>query len=468
MPQAGRQPRPIVELLSLALPTVAQMASYTVMQFIDTWMLSRPHAGGEIAATAAANSGMLNFAALSLGMGTLVLVNTLVSQSFGRRDFRECGRYLWQGVWLALMYGAVLLPLMNLGPQIFRVGFGHAADQANLESAYWRIVIFAAVAKLISMALSQFLLGIDRPRAVLAAAVLGTGINAVVAWCVVLGHGGFRSHGVVGAAWAQNIGVTCEMLTLIVMTLRPSVREHFGAGDCLPRAGHLATLVRVGVPSGLQWFSDVLAWGVFCNGVLAVLGTTAMEANTFMLRYMVASFMPCVGIGVAVTALVGRYIGRGMPIVAARRAHLGFFLSLAYVTACGVVFIAARGPLMRLFTHDPQVVRIGGLYLVCAAIYEIFDALYIIYVGALRGAGDTLRPAVVMTTLCWTVSVAGGYAVARWTPGLGFGGPWYMGCLYGVLVGVYMLVRFVGGQWRDIRLATVSNAPLSSATLDPS
>ena len=458
----------MVELLSLALPTVAQMASYTAMQFIDTWMLSRPRAGGEMAATAAANSEMLNFAALSLGMGTLVLVNTLVSQSFGRRDFRQCGRYMWQGVWLGLMYTAVMLSLMNLGPAIFRGGFGHAVVQANLESAYWRIVIFAAAAKLVSMTLSQFLLGIDRPRSVLAAAVLGTGINAAAAWCVVLGHCGFKSHGVVGAAWAQNVGVTCEMLTLVAMTLRPSLREQFGVGDWLPRAGHLATLVRVGVPSGLQWFSDVLAWGVFCNGVLAVLGTAAMEANTFMLRYMVASFMPCVGIGVAVTALVGRYIGRGMPLVAARRAHLGFFLSLAYVTVCGIIYIVAREPLMRLFTHDPQVIRIGGLYLVCAAVYEIFDALYIIYVGALRGAGDTLRPAVVMATLCWTVSVAGGYAVAMWAPTLGLGGPWYAGCLYGVLVGVYMWVRFVGGKWREIRLATVSNAPVSSATLAPS
>src|SRR3954468_1479731 len=88
--------RPLVELLRLAGPTIAQMASYTVMQFLDTWMLA--HVGdGIIAPTAAANSGILAFAVISFGMGVTWVVNTLVSQCYGRKDFAGCGRYLWQG-----------------------------------------------------------------------------------------------------------------------------------------------------------------------------------------------------------------------------------------------------------------------------------------------------------------------------------------------------------------------------------
>src|SRR5580693_850289 len=88
--------RPLGELLRLAGPTVAQMASYTVMQFIDTWMLSHV---GPTAATAGANSGMLSFSLLAFGMGVLWVVNTLASQRFGAGDHAGCGEYLWQGVW---------------------------------------------------------------------------------------------------------------------------------------------------------------------------------------------------------------------------------------------------------------------------------------------------------------------------------------------------------------------------------
>jgi multidrug resistance protein, MATE family len=462
---AERERGPISELFFLAAPTVAQMASYTVMQFIDTWMLSRPQAGGGVAATAAANSGILAFAIISFGSGVLVLVNTLVSQAFGRKDFRECGRYLWQGIWIAIVYGGLMILLRNCGPAVF-AAFKHPADLAAMEAIYWRIVLLAAGVKCISMSTGQFLLGVDRPRSVLTAALVGTGINAVAAWCVVLGHLGFSRNGVAGAAWAQNLGVSCEMLTLIFIAMRGDVRRQFGSLDWLPRPKYMMTLIRVGVPSGLQWLGDILAWGVFCNGVLGWLGPAAMQANTFMMRYMVVCFMPPIGIGTAVTALVGRYIGRQMPEKGARRAHLGFIVSEIYMLLCAAVFIFARGPLMRQFTDDPEVIRIGGQYLICAAVYEVFDSMYIIYVSALRGAGDTLVPAVVTGISCWTVSIGGGYAVARWVPALGFAGPWMVGCIYGAFIGIFMLARFSRGGWREIRLQPASNLPEVSARLE--
>src|SRR5580698_1687742 len=112
-------PRPIVELLSLAAPTVAQMVSYTLMQFIDTWILA--HAGGGvIAPTAAANAGILAFSFISLGMGVMFVVNTLVSQSFGRKAFPECGRFLWQGIWFAIGFAILLLPFLPFASGAFR------------------------------------------------------------------------------------------------------------------------------------------------------------------------------------------------------------------------------------------------------------------------------------------------------------------------------------------------------------
>src|SRR5687767_2923077 len=72
-PQRDDAPRrrPLAELLYLAAPTVAQMSSYTVMQFADTWMLSKL---GETEAAAAGNAGMFAFTVVSLGMGVLFMV----------------------------------------------------------------------------------------------------------------------------------------------------------------------------------------------------------------------------------------------------------------------------------------------------------------------------------------------------------------------------------------------------------
>jgi multidrug resistance protein, MATE family len=446
MTDLERQRSPIAELLFLALPTIAQMASYTVMQFIDSLILSRL---GETPATAGSNSGMLAFAMISLGMGTELLVNTLASQSFGRGEFGNCGRYLWQGIWVGLIFGLLLLPLRHIGGVLFPA-FGHAPELAGMEATYWNIVLLAAAIKMVSIALGQFLLAIDRPKFVLFSAIVGVGINAPAAWMLVLGRGGFQSHGVAGAAWAQNIGVTCECATLAIFVFFTPGK--FGVSNFAPHAKSMLTLLRIGVPSGLQWFSDVLAWSVFCNGVMGLLGTAAMAANTFMLRYLVVCFMPAVGLQSAATALVGRYIGRQRQDIVANRAHLAFGISLIYVIICGSVLVVARKPLIGLFSSNPDVIRMGAVYLIFAAAYEVFDVMYIVYTGALRGAGDTLVPTIVMASLCWTISIGGGYLVVLKVPQLGYTGPWIMGCIYGAVLGVYMLRRFLAGGWKSIQL----------------
>src|SRR6185295_490169 len=139
---------PIKELMKLAAPTIAQMASYTIMHFIDTLMLSRV---GDDAAAAQGTAGMFSFTFISFGFGVLMMVNALVSQSFGRKDYAECGRFLWQGIWWAIGFAILILPLIPLMPKVF-ILLGHEPHLAQLEGTYFRIVIAASMTKLVATA----------------------------------------------------------------------------------------------------------------------------------------------------------------------------------------------------------------------------------------------------------------------------------------------------------------------------
>ena len=456
---------PILELLRLAGPTVAQMASYTVMQFIDIWMLSRV---GDAAATAASNAGMFAFAAISLGFGVLMLVNTLVSQSFGQGRLDACGRYLWQGVWFSLGYSVVLLPVIPLLGWAF-AQFGHSPALLGMEMVYLRIVLAGSIFKLLSTTLGQFLLAVNRPAMLILAAVLGVSANAFAAWVMMFGKFGVAPMGVAGAAWGQNIGVTVEMLVLIYFVARPEMRRCFGLGQWRLRAHELWTLLRLGVPSGVQTVSDVLAWSLFTALIMGAFGANAMAANTYTFRYMFVSFMPAFGLSAAVTALVGRYIGRGEPDVAAHRAHLGFRVTGAYMLICGLVFFVARYSLIGVFTDDPAVRSLGATMLVFAAVYQVFDAMYITYLGALRGAGDTFVPAVYTATLNWGFNVGGGLLLVRFRPEWGPAGVWTIATLYGIALGLFVYVRFRRGRWRSIRVddGPTSNPPAKSDRVLP-
>ena len=353
---ADRARSSLGELLSLAGPTVAQMASYTLMQFFDTWMLA--HVGtGVNEPTAASNGGMISFSVISIGMGTLFVVNTLVSQAFGGKDYAACGRYLWQGIWFALGFSVLLLAGLPFLSRVF-TGFGHEPELVRLESLYLRIVLCGSALKLVGTACSQFLVAVNRPGSVLIATLTGVSANVLAAWSMIFGHLGFPRLGVVGSAWGQNIGVFVEMSAAICFVTLPHIRRVYNIRDFKPRPAMLFTLLKIGLPSGVQIVADVLAWSMYTMWVMGVFGTKIMAANTFIFRFMSVSFMPAFGIGTAVTALVGRYLGRGRPDIARRRADLGFVVSAVYMLTCGLLFFAgpqhADGPVHERSRNPPR------------------------------------------------------------------------------------------------------------------
>ncbi len=445
-----RSRSPLAELLGLALPTVMQMASYTFMHFIDTWMLARV---GDVAATAAGGAGMFAWTLLSFGIGTLFIVNTLASQSYGRGDLPEAGRYLWQGIWLGVMYTPIVTALTLLLPGAF-ARMDHGPELLAAETAYLRIILLANPLKLVATSLGQFLIAINRPNAVLIGAVSGVGVNAGLAFVLIFGEFGAPAMGVRGAAIAHVCGIGVEMLALGAIAFTPSIRVPCRLADFRLYAREVRMLLCVGIPSGVQLVTEMLAWALFQSWVVHSLGEAAMAANTYLFRFLPLSFLPAIGIGSAVTALVGRHIGEKNPDAAMHSANLGFRVTLTYMAACGVFFFLFRDRLMGIFTHDATVLRIGGILLAYAAFYQFFDAMYCIYNGALRGAGDTTVPAIAMGGMCWLFLVLAGAFVAKRYPQWGIHGPWAMATLYGVSIGLFLMIRFLRGGWRSIHLET--------------
>ncbi|MDB5325462.1 MAG: MatE family transporter [Phycisphaerales bacterium] len=443
-PPSSENVSPLRELLTLAAPTVAQMASYTVMQFIDAWVLS--HLGTE-APTAVGNAGFIGFSIISFGMGVMFVVNAMASQEYGRKRFKRCGRWMWQGVWFAMLFSILALVMIPLAGPMFH-SFGHTTALADMEATYLKIFLLTPVFKLVGVAAGQFLLATNRPATSLSAAVAGVGANALVAVPFILGGFGLKGSGVVGAAWAQNVGSIVEGTVLILYAFNATSRNRYGSLNWRFRPQSFARLLRIGLGTGVQITAEVSAWSLFMVYVVAHLGETANAANQFMFRYMAISFMPAFGISQAVTALVGRSVGEGRPDLAFRRAGLGYRVSTVYMICCGVGFAVFRYPLMQFFTADPAVQDIGATLLLFAAVYQLFDAMNVIYNGALRGVGDTFVPAMVTAGTCWGINVAGGtYIVLHW-PQWGVAGPWTACTTYGLIVAVFAMCRFRFGPWR--------------------
>ncbi|MBI4581134.1 MAG: MATE family efflux transporter [Planctomycetes bacterium] len=436
-------------LVGLAGANVASMVAQTAMSLVDYYVVSL--LPGAVAAQAAVSSGSLVFfAVFGLLMGTMICTTTVVSQWLGAGRHRDCSVYAWQGIWMSLLFGLLAFALWPVVPGLFAL-FGHEPDVLAMETVYTRVRLLSLGAAGAQTALSHYFVGIHRPWSNTHSAIWSNVLNAGLTYGMVLGKWGLPAMGVAGAAWATVIATVIRMVWLLVAMCYGPTAEQFHARRTWGWDGEKAgRLLRVGWPSGLQFVLDIGAWAAFLVWIVGLFGKVHMAATATVWRYTELSFMPAVGIGMAVSTMVGRAIGERRIHLAYRRARLGAMLNVAYMGLMALLFVVLGRPLMEVFSRDPNVIGLGVELLVFAAVFQMFDAVAITYNNALRGAGDTRWPAVVGATQAWTIMIGCGYVTARCFPQFGSRGPWLFATLFVIVVGITFYVRWRRAEWEKL------------------
>jgi MATE family multidrug resistance protein len=456
------------ELLLLALPIIGMMVSRMLMGFIDVVMVARL---GTDALAAISPAAMFVFLLSCLGMGLANGIQTFVAQADGRGEHRQAGAYAWQCFYIAGVFGLLTIPfaatVQTWFEPIARVG-QHTEEVMALEAAYMRIALWSVAPSIVCMGLNAFFMGVQKPWITFGAVVLSLVANVFGNWVLIFGNLGFPALGIQGAAYATVFSWSLRALVLLGALLLPRFdRRYRTRGGTAFDWQKMKGLIRVGGPTSVQWIFDIGSWTLFMVLIVPQFGTVAMAAGNVALQLMHLSFMPAIGIGITLCSQVGFAIGRGEPDQAHARSAVAFRLNGIYMGCVGVLFVLAPRALMGWFTEGELVVEVGRLILLWVAIFQVFDAMAITYMSALRGAGDTFWPAVMMTLSCWVVFIGGGYMLARHVPAWYINGPWAMCTLYIIIVGLLMMWRWYGGHWRSIRLFDDQHpAPLAVETPD--
>jgi len=435
-------------MLRLAWPIIVINASLTVMQFADAFMVAPL---GDVALAAILPAGLLFFVPIAACMGLLSSVNPFVSQSLGRGDPEGCGRSAWHGVAAAVVLGLCIIALWPLTPAIFRL-MGHEVAVQGLEVAYFRICLLSAPSVLVGAAFSNFFIGIHRPRVLVCYAVIATALNIAFNYVLIYGRLGFPAMGMAGAAAGTAVACTLQTAALGIHFIAFGDSAKFGVFPVRFSPHEMLAMLRVGIPSALQFGFDVLSWGVALVWMVGLFGTEQLAATTIIVRFMHLSFMPAVGLSTVLTAMVGKAIGEGNPDLAMRQVTVAFRAIALYMGAIGLAFFVFRRQAIDVFTDSPQVIEVGASIMVCVAFFQFFDSMHIVFSHALRGAGDTLWQALTMSSLLLVVFLGGGLAAVTFLPGLGSLGPWMAGTVYIALLGIALAIRWYGGAWRAIRL----------------
>ena len=441
------------ELLRVGVPLILSTGFWSIQQFVDRMFLSwySPEA-----VAAASPAGLVSWTIASVFVGTAGYTNTFVAQYYGARQYTRIGPAVWQGVYLTLLAMVVGLAAFAVARPLFSIT-KHPPAVTELEVAYFRVLSLGMFTPVLGSALSSFFSGQGRTWVLMWANGIATLTNIVLDYGLIFGKWGLPQLGISGAAIAT---VAAGLVAVGVYAVLFFDGKHDGQfrtrRGWRPDFALLVRLLRYGLPSGLHFLLDILGWALFVI-IAGRLGTLELAATNIAFNINSLAFMPLYGIGLAVSILVGQWIGAERADLAERSTWSGFHLSAVYMSLFALGYLLVPRLFLRPFAFQADAAQMGAVLATTAlllrfvAAYSLFDAMNIVFGSAVKGAGDTRFVMLVNVALSWAVMVVPSY-LGVVVFGKGLLTIWSSATLYIALVGVAFLLRFLAGKWKSMRV----------------
>jgi MATE family multidrug resistance protein len=408
------------------------------------------------AIAAAMPAGMVHFSMVSIFMGTAGYVSTFIAQYYGAKRYHRIGPALWQGVYISLIGGLVLLSVIPLAVPIFSL-VGHEPLVQKNEVVYFQMLCLGGGFYIASYALSGFYSGRGKTWPVMWVNTFTTAVNLILDYALIFGHWGFPEMGIKGAGVATVLaGMFSFLVFLALLSSKSNNKTYHAIKGWRLQKDLFNRLLRFGFPSGVQFFLEMAG---FTGFVLLVgrLGTASLAATNIAFNINTLAFMPMIGCGIAISVLVGQYLGAEKPDLAQTSVYSGFHMAFIYMASIAAAYALVPDIFVAPFSlkADPQgfteIYSFSVILLRFVAVYSLFDTMNIIFCSAIKGAGDTrfVMFATVILTLCVLI-VPTYLAIVVFKYSLMVA--WILASAYVILLGVVFCLRFRNGKWKAMRV----------------
>lgn len=431
-------------LFRLAWPSLVENLLQTALGVVSMIFVAR--LGASAVAAVGLSNTILNV--LIVAFSGLAVGNTaLVARNVGAGAPDAAARVARQALLMAAASGLAIGLVALVGADWAMRAIGVEGEVAQLGAAYLRVVGGGVVFMALMLVGGGTLRGAGDTVTPMTATLAMNAVNAVLAFVLIFGHFGLPALGVVGAAWAA-VAARLVGSALILYRL-----VHGGRAPALgwsrawrPDLGVARRIAHIGGPAALE--AVLVNVGFFSFSLIAVhVGTVAFATQQIVFNAAQVSQLPGMAFSVAATTLVGQNLGAGNPRRAAMAGWLAVYSALAWMSALGLGYALFAGPILRLYTSEPEILATGRQVMWILAVGQPIQSFPYVLAGALRGAGDTRATMWGGIVGMWVFRIPPAWLCGV-TLGLGLPGVWVGWLLDWILRGVVYTARFKSGRWQ--------------------
>jgi putative MATE family efflux protein len=430
-------------LVAFALPMLAGSALQTAYSFVNYIWVGQ--CLGPTSQAALMVSFPVVFVMIALGIGLTMATNILISQYWGARDMAAVRRVVHSSSVLIYALGVLFLVVGEvLAPAILRA---MATPPEVLAAAiqYMRIVLLTLPLMFGLFLVRNMLQGIGdstTPLYFQSGALL---LNALLDPVLMFGWLGMPKLGLCGTAYAS---VIAQGLALVCLSVYLRKRNN-PVAPAMGLSGfdwHTAWLtIQIGIPSAVQ--QALVAVGiVFVTGIVNGFGVTTMAAFGTASRVDQLAFMPAMTFSMAAATLAGQNIGAQRFGRIRQILFWGCLLSGGSTLLISLLVVSLPRLLLRIFTPDEAVIRLGIDYLRIVGGCYVFFAIMFISNGIINGSGHTLVTTVISVISLWVVRVPLAYWLSHRTGSVNSVG--YAMALSFAVSMVASMAYYATGRWR--------------------
>jgi len=378
-------------IILFALPLLAGNLFQQLYNMVDTWVVGR-FVSNEAYAAVGSVGPIVNmligfFMGLSSGAGVVI------SQYYGAKRYDEVQRVVHTSAMMTLILGVVFTGLgLGMAPLMLRLM--KTPENVMPESTAYLSIYFSGI-----MGLMIYNMGASILRAVgdskrpfyylMVCAVMNTVLDLVFVLA-------FRM-GVQGVALATILSQAVSAVLVVITLLRTDECVKVRLKNLKLHFDMLGKIVSVGIPAAVQMAITAFS-NIFVQSYINHFGDNCMSGWTTYAKVDQMIFMPMQSIALAATTFVGQNLGCNQ-VERARKGvsrALGLAISSTIILMIPVLVFAPQ--IVAFFNSKPEVVDYGTLLLRWITPFYVLCCFNQVYAGALRGAGNSRAPMIIMLT----------------------------------------------------------------------